>query len=173
MSAIYGMLKKQKSLFLVSASGVLFFFFLVVLLSKVQNDYLIPLYSEEYVMILSLFFILVFCFIEYGLISIFLNNVLDKMASNSDQNNKLIINFNRVSNRIIFYTSSVLGFCYFISIFLIWNNSYSLFFNSEGIMGFNFGSVYGILFLTFITLSGAIIFWFFFPREKIKPLDNF
>jgi hypothetical protein len=173
MAAVYGMLKKQRSLLMVSGAGILFFFFLVVLLSKGQNDSLLPLYSENQVPLLMLFFILFLCFLELGSTSIFFKSAVDKMTLNKDNDEKLFLRFNRVSNRYIVYISLVLILCYVLSMFILWEKGYELLFNSEGILGVGFGSVFGILFLTVLTVVGAFIFWYLVPREKTKSLEDF
>ena len=173
LAAVYGMLKKQKNLLLISGAGILFFFFLVILLSKAQNDVLLPLYSENQVAVLILFFVLFLCFLELGTAAIFFKSAVDKMTSNKDNDENLFFRFNRVSNRYIAYISLVLSLCYILSMLVLWEAGYDLFFNSEGILGINFGSVYGILFLTILTLGGALVFWYLVPREKIKPSEGF
>jgi len=173
MAAVYSMLKKQKNLLLVSGAGILFFFFLVIMLSKAQNDILLPLYSENQIAVLILFFVLFLCFLELGTAAIFFKSAVDKMTLNKDTDENLFLRFNRVSNRYIAYISLMLSLCYILSMLVLWETGYDLFFNSEGILGVNFGSVYGILFLTILTVAGAIIFWYLVPREKIKPSKSF
>jgi hypothetical protein len=54
----------------------------------------------------------------------------------------------------------------------MWGTKYNLFFNSEGILGVDFSSVYGVLFLISLTLAGAFILWYLVPREKQKPQED-
>jgi len=169
ISAVYGILKKQRNLLLVSSLGILCFFFLAIIISKTQNNLLIPIYSESQLPVLLLFFVLFLCYLEFGTISIFLNSSLDKMIFTSTYDPRLLYRLNRVTNKYILFTGLVLFSCYIGSMLVYWNGSNNSIFNSESIIGINFGSVYGLLFLTVVTISISILFWLFFPREKVKP----
>lgn len=171
-AAVYSILNKQKSLLLVTGAGILFFFFLVIILSKAKNDVLLPLYSESQVAILILFFVLFLCFLELGTASIFFKSATDKMALNKNYDNRLFLGVNRILNRYITNIAIVLSLCYFLSLLIIWSTNYNVFFNSEGMLGVDFSSVYGVLFLISLTLAGAFILWYLVPREKQKSQED-
>lgn len=170
-AAVYSILNKQRSLLLVTGTGILFFFFLVIILSKVKNDVLLPLYSENQVALLILFFVLFLCFLELGTASIFFKSATDKMTLNKNYDNKLFLGVNRILNRYIANITIVLSLCYILSLLIIWSSNYNIF-NSAGMLGVDFSSVYGVLFLISLTLAGAFILWYLVPREKQKPQEE-
>ena len=172
LAAVYGMLSKQKNLMLVSGLGIVFFLFLMIILSKVKTDNLLPFYTEVQLPVLILLFVMFLAFMELGLASIFFKSSLDKMTS-SNTTNEHVLRLSRVFNRYLVYISLTIGLCYFLSMFVLWFSGYGLLLNSDGFLGVDFSSVYGVLFLTVVILAGALLFWYLLPREKVDISDDF
>jgi len=161
--SVYAILKNQKMVFFSSALGLMFFYFILILLSKAKPDTFIPFYTDEQVELLLLFFILFIFYIELGSISIYFKNVIKKMTPNQEIDELMIKRFNKVFNRYVFFISIFLITSYLITLMLLLNAN---FIEINEIMGINLSSAYGVILLVSFTFLGAILFWILIPREK-------
>ena len=161
--SVYAILKNQKMVFFSSALGLMFFYFILILLSKAKPDTFIPFYTDEQVELLLLFFILFIFYIELGSISIYFKNVVKKMTPNQEIDELMIKRFNKVFNRYVFFISIFLITSYLITLMLLLNAN---FIEINEIMGINLSSAYGVILLVSFTFLGAILFWILIPREK-------
>lgn len=167
--SVYALLKNQKLVFYASALGLMIFYFIIILLAKAKPDTLVPLYSENQIELLLLFFISFICFIELGSTSIYFDNVVSKMSPNEDINETMLSRFNKVYNRYVLQISIFLILCYAVSVVLLWNTNLI---NFEELMGINLSSAYGVILLVAFTVSGAFVFWYLIPREKRSNTFN-
>lgn len=164
--ASYSLLKNQKNVLLACSAGIMVFFFMIVLLSQMTGLNLLPIYSEEKIALLILFFIFLLTFIELGNNSIYYTDTLKKMTPNEYIEQDTLFRFNRVINRQIVYSGIVLIICYFTTFILFWNNNYNRYFQLNKIFGIEATSYFGIILLVFFTLTGLTILWFLIPQEK-------
>ena len=162
---VYSILKKQSNVLNSAGAGILFFFFFVIILSKLNPTFSAPFYSENQIAMLLLFFLLFICFLEFGASSIYFGSAVKKMVPNEDNDESMLLRFNRVFNRYLIQISSVLGLCYVISLLLVWYRSDIGF---KELFGVNLSSSEGIFLLIIFVIAGAFIFWYLIPRERTE-----
>ena len=143
----------------------MFFFFFLIILSKLNPTFSAPFYSENQIALLLLFFLLFICFLEFGASSIYFGSAVKKMVPNEDNDESMLLRFNRVFNRYLIQISSVLGLCYVISLLLVWYRSDIGF---KELFGVNLSSSEGIFLLIIFVIAGAFIFWYLIPRERTE-----
>lgn len=163
--SVYSLLKKQKITFLASGIGIMFFYVFIVILGKLKEGTMVPLYTPYQIELLLLFFVLFLCFLELGSISIYFNNSVDKMMPNKEIDYAALSRFNIVINRYIFHIVLLLILCYVCTILLFWNTSYI---GIGDFIGINLSSAYGVLVLVTLSVVSAFVFWLLIPREKVE-----
>jgi hypothetical protein len=170
--AIYSVLKNQKNVLLACGAGIMIFFFMIVFLSQITKLNLLPIYTENQMILLLLFFILFLAFLELGSNSINYTNSLKKMIPNQFIDQNTLFRFNRVINKQIAYIGLILIACFSGSFILLWNNTYSKFLKIDNIFGVEITSYFGILLLVFFILIGLTLLWFLIPQEEKKEYLN-
>lgn len=170
--AIYSVLKNQKNVLLACGAGIMIFFFMIIFLSQITKLNLLPVYSENQMTLLLLFFILFLAFLEIGSNSINYTNNLKKMIPNHYVDQNTIFRFNRVINKQIAYVCLILFSCFIGSFLLLWENNYNKFLKIDHIFGIEITSYFGIILLVFFILTGLTLLWFLIPQEKKKESLN-
>ena len=162
---VYAIMKKHKSSLLTSAVGILFLYFFILIISKMLPVFTVPFYSAEEILKLLLFFVLFIIYIELGTNLIYFSSVLRKMSPTEDIDESMFVRFNHVVNRYLLQVPSVIMLFYVIS--LVFFLTSDIFSNKE-ILGISLTSGLGIFILVILTITGAFLFWYLIPREKIK-----
>ena len=167
-ASIYAIFKNQKNLLFVSAIGSLLFFFLVILLGKINSDIIIDVYSEGQLILFIFFIISFFCFIEFSISSIFFSSAFYKMTINNNFDENIISSYDKVIKRYLLILSFFILFSLGLFLLIFFTIDYNISIAMNNFFGITVNSIYGILFLTIIIIFSSFFLWFLIPREKKK-----
>ena len=162
---VYGIMIKQKNAIKTSATGILFLYFFILILSKITSVFAVPFYSVEEILKLLLFFIFFIIYLELGVNLIYFDSVMRKMSPTQDNDEFMFARFNQVVNRYLLQVPTVLMLVYIISLMFFWNSD---FFSTHELFGVSLTSGFGIFLLIVLTVAGTFLFWYLIPREKTK-----
>jgi len=162
---VYGIMKKQKNAIITSATGILFLYFFILILSKILAVFTVPFYSGEEILKLLLFFIFFIMYLELGINLIYFDSVIRKMSPTKETDEFMFARFNQVVNRYLLQVPTVLMLVYIISLMFFWNSD---FFSTHEFFGVSLTSGFGIFLLVILTIAGTFLFWYLIPREKTK-----
>jgi hypothetical protein len=161
----YGFLKKTKVAVLAPSVGIIFLFFLTLLLPNSENRLLITP-DEPWSFILL--FIGYLSFFELAMSSLFFSTIVDKIAPQKKGNDFILERFSMVLNSYSLHLVLAITIC------LLFTGGVVLLkemFRSEqpsSFMGINLGSLSGVSLFVIVTIICVLLFWLFSPLKKTK-----
>ena len=160
----YGLLKKMKAAVLSPSVGILFLFFLTLLLPNSENRFLITP-DEPWSFIL--FFIGYLLFFELAMDSLFFSSVVEKLTPQKKENDFILKRFSMVLHSYVFHLVFAMMVCILCTGGIVFLKDIFLSAQSSNIMGIDLGSLFGVYLFVIITIISVLLFWLFSPMKKI------
>ncbi len=161
----YGFLKKMKTALIAPSVGIIFLFFLTLLLPNSENRLLITP-DEPWSFILL--FIGYLLFFELAMSSLFFSEIVDKITPQKKGNDFILERFSMVLNSYGQHLVLAMMICLLSTGSIVLLKDIFLSVNPSSFMGINLGSLSGISLFVTITIISILLFWLFSPMKKTK-----
>ncbi len=161
----YGFLKKIKVAVLAPSVGILFLFFLTLLLPNSENRLLI---TPDETWSFILLFIGYLSFFELAMSSLSFSIIVDKITPQKKGNEFMLRRFSMVLISYCQHLVLAAMICILFTGAVVFLKEIFLSVHPSRFLGINLGSLSGISLFVIITIVSVLLFWFFSSMKKTK-----
>jgi hypothetical protein len=159
----YGFLQKMRIAVLAPSVGLIFLFFLTLLLSNTENRFVI---TPDEPWSFVLFFIGYLLFFELATDSLFFSEVIEKIKPEKTQNEFMANRFSMMLNSYGSHLAFAIVICMVCTGGIVLLKEIFLSTYVSNVMGLDFGSISGIYLFVLIMICSVLLFLLFSPMKK-------